>query len=166
MKNFNHKDEEIINYEVMGGWPVCKMNLRDVLKGFGATYNEQTNNWEIPESEKLDVYPRRLTDDGMGYGVDMEYLVEVSLFDDKENNRTYCNIFTEKELNYLPVWKQANTFPGDCFVCDDIEYIVRDIDETDKGFVFICKPQLNIKSPNRVFSLEEIKDIMSREYTM
>ena len=59
------------------GWPVNAMNLREILKRLG--FKENKNSFSISKKNKLlDAYPCLLEDDGMGYGVNAEYITEVS----------------------------------------------------------------------------------------
>lgn len=145
MKSYN--DNNIINYEVMGGWPICKMNIRDILKGFGATFNKETKKWEIPESSKLDIFPKKLNDDGMGYGVNEEYIISVDLQDSN-----YCNIFTEKELNNIDIWKRNNVFPGMSITVNNIEYYIYSLEKINDEFIFICKDE---KNKNKMINISE-----------
>lgn len=105
----NRDKEEIINYDSQG-WPIYKMNLREIIQALGGVYNKHTCKWEIKESNNLDVYPTRLIDDGMGYGVDEQYIVEVSVFDGS-NNTPRCNIFTEPILENKDIWDEVGVFP-------------------------------------------------------
>jgi len=130
-------NQNVINFEVMGGWPIEKMNIREILQKFGAKFNKETNNWEIPESSTLDIFPRRLEDDGMGYGVNMQYIISVDIHE--EEKESYCNIFTEDELDYIDVWKRNNIFPGMPVYIDNKEYVATNVDETDNGFIFTFK---------------------------
>lgn len=83
---------DLISSEVMGGWPIFKMNLREILVKLGAINDGTYLKFHINDL-KLDLYPCRLTDDGMGYGIDPEWIHEVDTQSD------YINIWTEKELS-------------------------------------------------------------------
>lgn len=62
--------------------------------------------WCLSDTDKrLDNYPKRLTDDGMGYGVGEEYFVDVNSQDE------YCNLFTEKELDNIDLWNRGKFYP-------------------------------------------------------
>lgn len=90
------KQEDIVAYDFQG-WPVYKMTLREILLSLGCKLNDKTNTLEINNDSKvLDVYPIRLQDDGMGYGVGKEYIteVDVALWDKDEYT---VHIFTEQE---------------------------------------------------------------------
>lgn len=57
------------------GWPVDAMTLEEILKDLG--FKENKNSWSISKKAPiLKAYPRILEDDGMGYGVNAEYVVE------------------------------------------------------------------------------------------
>ena len=55
------------------GWPIYGLTLREVLKELG--FETKDGLFSISDdSEILDAYPRLLEDDGMGYGVDEQFL--------------------------------------------------------------------------------------------
>lgn len=62
------------------GWPVYALTLREILNRLG--FEEDTETITLIKSEEanrlLDSYPQLLEDDGMGYGVNAEYITEVS----------------------------------------------------------------------------------------
>lgn len=87
-------EKDIITTEVMGGWPVYKRNIREILTSLGAV--EENGRISIDSSNPiLDEYPRVLIDDGMGYGVDDSYVVEVDVLED--DGKTRVNIWRDKE---------------------------------------------------------------------
>ena len=66
------------------------MTLKEILLSLGAKFKD--NIIGFPENcEILNSYPVRVTDDGMGYGVNEEFFVEASVFEDSD-----IIIFTEK----------------------------------------------------------------------
>ena len=85
--------DKLINYEVIGEWPIYKKTLRELLKDLGAIECNNiigfNNNNPI-----LDICPMRFHADVMGYGVDEEWITEIST-----DNKTYINIFTDKQLS-------------------------------------------------------------------
>lgn len=85
-------DEDIISYDFQG-WPNYKMNLREILEELGATVENGVIGFKT-NNPVLDIYPRVLHDDGMGYGVDPRYITEA--FADMEDK--YINIFAEPEI--------------------------------------------------------------------
>ena len=66
------------------------MNLREILLALGG---QQDGNFiKFPSNTPLmDIYPRILVDDGMGYGVDENVIVSVDIDPQDE----YINIFRE-----------------------------------------------------------------------
>lgn len=56
------------------GWPVKRRTLREILESIGAKEIETKDGEKVlgfpVDSKTLDVFPRTLEDDGMGYGVD------------------------------------------------------------------------------------------------
>ena len=85
------KTEDIVCYDFQG-WPEYKMNLREILLALGG---QQAGNFiKFPSNTPLmDIYPRILVDDGMGYGVDENVIVSVDIDPQDE----YINIFRERK---------------------------------------------------------------------
>ena len=85
------KTEDIVCYDFQG-WPEYKMNLREILLALGG---QQDGNFiKFPSNTPLmDIYPRILVDDGMGYGVDENVIVSVDIDPQDE----YINIFRERK---------------------------------------------------------------------
>ena len=67
--------EDIVYYDFQG-WPEYKMNLREVLMALGGKVEGDTISFDLKDP-LMDVYPRILADDGMGYGVDENVIVSV-----------------------------------------------------------------------------------------
>ena len=85
------KTEDIVCYDFQG-WPEYKMNLREILLALGG---QQDGDFiKFPSGTPLmDIYPRILVDDGMGYGVDENVIVSIDI--DPQNE--YINIFRERK---------------------------------------------------------------------
>ena len=85
------KNEDIVCYDFQG-WPEYKMNLREILLALGG---QQDGNFIkfASDAPLMDIYPRILVDDGMGYGVDENVIVSVDI--DPQNE--YINIFRERK---------------------------------------------------------------------
>lgn len=83
--------EDIFYYDFQG-WPEYKMNLREVLMALGSKVEGDTISFDLKDP-LMDVYPRILVDDGMGYGVDENVIVSVSF----GMQHDYINIFREKK---------------------------------------------------------------------
>ena len=57
------------------GWPMEAKTLREVLTELG--FKDEDGKFCINSNDKiLDAYPRLLEDDGMGYGVNEEYITD------------------------------------------------------------------------------------------
>ena len=82
--------EDIVYYDFQG-WPEYKMNLREVLMALGGKVEGDTISFDLKDP-LMDVYPRILADDGMGYGVDENVIVSV----DPDRQEGVINIFREK----------------------------------------------------------------------
>ena len=85
------KTEDIVCYDFQG-WPEYKMNLREILLALGG---QQDGNFIkfASDAPLMDIYPRILVNDGMGYGVDENVIVSVDI--DPQNE--YINIFRERK---------------------------------------------------------------------
>lgn len=88
------------------GWPIYAMNLGEILKRLGFVENDKMISLEKNEkTEKLlESYPCLLTDDGMGYGVNPEYVTEV----DTETYDQKIKTIEEKVVS-LPPLPQVDT---------------------------------------------------------
>ena len=90
-----------ISEEVMGGWPLFTSTLRDILEELG--FKEEGGKLSIELTEKnnllLDSFVRLLTDDGMGYGVSPEYIVEV-------DNEPYETTIAGEKVNVINFFRE------------------------------------------------------------
>lgn len=86
--------EDIVYYDFQG-WPEYKMNLREILVALGGKVEENTISFDLNDP-LMDIYPRILMDDGMGYGVDKNVIVSISF----GQQRDYINIFRAKKPTY------------------------------------------------------------------
>lgn len=63
-----------IGYDFQG-WPVKMLTLREILEELGFT--EKDGRFGIDNNDELlDAYPVTVEDDGMGYGIEPQYIVE------------------------------------------------------------------------------------------
>jgi len=85
------KTEDIVCYDFQG-WPEYKMNLREILLALGGQQDDDFIKFSS-DAPLMDIYPRILLDDGMGYGVDENVIVSVDI--DPQNE--YINIFRERK---------------------------------------------------------------------
>ncbi|MBO7490782.1 MAG: hypothetical protein J6T88_10940 [Bacteroidales bacterium] len=83
------KTEDIVCYDYQG-WPEYKMNLREILLVLGGQQDGDFIKFPS-DAPQMDIYPRILIDDGMGYGVDENVIVSVDL------QNEYINIFRERK---------------------------------------------------------------------
>lgn len=83
------------------GWPVKAHTLREILLSLG--FEEDSETITLIKGEEnmklLDSYPRLLEDDGMGYGVNEEYITEV------DNNVYETDIVGEK-INVFNIFRE------------------------------------------------------------
>jgi hypothetical protein len=71
-----HYGKNVINLDSQG-WPVFKLSLRDILICLGL--REEKGKLCIDKNDPiLDQYPVVVVDDGMGYGIDENYIIEVN----------------------------------------------------------------------------------------
>ena len=84
--------ENLIGYDFQG-WPIYKKTLRQLLEELGAIEENNIIGFRI-DNPILDIYPIKLEDDGMGYGINEQYF---SCAD--TDNKKFINFFTEKPFN-------------------------------------------------------------------
>lgn len=87
------------------GWPVKAMCLEDILRQLG--FKETEEGFSIKKSNPLlSAYPRLLIDDGMGYGIDPQFITEVDTetYDDSVNAIDFVKN-DDSELGYDEVVK-------------------------------------------------------------
>lgn len=102
----HNNKEKLVGYDFQG-WPIFKMTLKEVLLGLGG--KEEDNKIIFDANDpSMKIFPSILEDDGMGYGVNKQCIVEAEVFKSNEENtdKIYVNIFradipTEKEQNRL-----------------------------------------------------------------
>lgn len=116
------KKENIVNFDFQG-YPEFKMSIKDIIEKLGAVYNKETNKWEIPNEEWLECFPMIVEDDGMGYGVNEQYIIDVDV--DKIGNT--CNIWADKKLDNVELYTETRFYPGSFFKINDKEYYVNEI---------------------------------------
>ena len=108
------------------GWPICAMNLGEILKRLGFVEDDKAISLQKNEkTEKLlKSYPRLLTDDGMGYGVNPEYVTEVDteIYDQKIKT-------IEEKVVSLPPFPQVDTIINEEEI--SVFNIFRDVPEND-----------------------------------
>ena len=80
------------------------MNLREVLMALGGKVEGDTISFDLKDP-LMDVYPRILADDGMGYGVDENVIVSV----DPDRQEGGINIFREKRPSSRQSWPVRRT---------------------------------------------------------
>lgn len=106
-------DKTIVNFDSQG-WPNRKMDLKSILEtiGFG-TY--EVNGEQIfgikADSKLLETYPSTLEDDGMGYGVNEQFVVDVTNSGENDDE-IYCHFFVEAEMENKDMWFDNHILPG------------------------------------------------------
>ena len=100
-------NEKIIAFDFQG-WPLEKMSFKDILLKLGAVYNLNTNKYEIEKTDKLDTYPVVLEDDGMGYGVNPQYIVEMEAPGEIFNSQ----IWLSHKDEYIDIYLEDEVQPG------------------------------------------------------
>lgn len=86
-----------IGEEIIGGWPIYAFTLREILVELGFKENEPGLFQWVDDPEILDAYPITLEDDGMGYGVNGQYITEVSseIYKDESLKESVFNLFRD-----------------------------------------------------------------------
>ena len=116
------KKENIINFDFQG-WPEFKMSIKDIIERIGGKLNEETNKWEIPNESWMVQCPTILHDDGMGYGVNAEYIVDI----DVDKIGQTCNIWADKKLDNVELYAATGFYPGAFFKIGEKEYCINEI---------------------------------------
>lgn len=71
------------------GWPICKLTFKELLDELGLV--DENGEVHIEANNPiLNIFPIRVCDDGMGYGIDDQYFISASYADEK------IIFFTEK----------------------------------------------------------------------
>lgn len=83
------------------GWPMKAHTLREILLSLG--FEEDSETITLIKGEEnmklLDSYPRLLEDDGMGYGVNEQYIVEV-------DNSVYDGTIADEKVNVFNIFRE------------------------------------------------------------
>lgn len=101
-----------INEEINGGWPIYALTLKEILTQLGFEINKTNDiiylNLNETNNKLLGSYPILLEDDGMGYGINPQFITLV----DKEIYEEEC---TNSKLNVFNLWKEkySNTNEND-----------------------------------------------------
>lgn len=101
-------NNKVINLD-FEGWPIEKMSIRDIIGHLGFIKDNKTNTWTIKDEKILDLYPVLLEPDGMGYGVNEQYITEVNVYHD---DKPSCIMFREKELPGCDLFLKLHVYPG------------------------------------------------------
>ena len=84
------------------GWPVSIYTLREILLSLG--FKENCKQIYLTKNKKnnmlLDAYPHLLEDDGMGYGINEEYVTEV-------NNDVYDTEIVGEKINVFNIFREC-----------------------------------------------------------
>ena len=70
------------------GWPIYALTWREILNKLPFVKNGVIDQ----NDPRLDIYPRTLEDDGMGYGVNEKFITSV------DRNEDNINFFIDKEI--------------------------------------------------------------------
>lgn len=120
--------ERIIGYDFQG-WPIEKMNLREILSNL-LEHDKENGVYTIRDDDpRLEVCPVVVEDDGMGYGVGGRYITSASF----ENNHSI--IFAEEELKNIKLWIESKFQHGSLVTHEGEEYILLDI-KNENGFMY------------------------------
>lgn len=94
--------EDLVGYDFQG-WPIFKMNLKEVLLELGGKEEDGKIVFDANDPS-MKIYPTLLEDDGMGYGVNEQCIVEAEVFksNEEDDDTIYVNIFREN----IPTEKQ------------------------------------------------------------
>ena len=106
-------DKTFVNVDSQG-WPERKIDVRTLLESLGfGTYEINGESYLAIKSDAkvLDAYPTILEDDGMGYGTNEQFVIDVTS-NHNEEAEAYCHFFVEKELENKDMWLDNHILPG------------------------------------------------------
>ena len=85
------------------GWPIYIYTLREILHELGFKEDTKTISLEKDKNTNklLDSYPLTLQDDGMAYGVNPQFIVEIDK-DVYKNEEFNLNVFNLFRYEYRP----------------------------------------------------------------
>jgi hypothetical protein len=85
-----------ISYDFQG-WPMNALTLWEILEKLGFKKEGNKVVGEVSE-DLLNAYPVLLEDDGMGYGVNQQYIIEVdnNIYNNSELHIPVFNIFRQE----------------------------------------------------------------------
>ena len=89
-----------ISYDFQG-WPMYAMTLWEILEKLGFKKEGNKVVGEISE-DLLNAYPVLLEDDGMGYGVNQQYIIEVDKNNTYNNSELHIPVFNMFRQEYRP----------------------------------------------------------------
>lgn len=86
-----------IGTEVMSDWPVNAYTLREILHDLGFKESREGEFVFTGNPELLDSYPITLEDDGMGYGIKEQFIVESDsfIYTDEKSGLNVFNLFRD-----------------------------------------------------------------------
>lgn len=99
------KLDKLINFEAICKWPIYKKTFRELLEDLGAVEGDNDFIGFDVKDPILDICPQKLSDDGMGYGINEEWFTEAST-----DGKSYINFFVEKELPSSELQEYTNTY--------------------------------------------------------
>lgn len=86
-------EDKLINYEIIGNWPIYKLTLREILIRLGAVDRNGFIGFNTND-KILNLYPQKFNADIMGYGINEEWFTDIS-----SDNETYISVFTDRQLS-------------------------------------------------------------------
>lgn len=151
---------KIINVDY-DGRPEYALSIKDIIESFGAVYNEQTDKWEIANSDKLDVCPS-VCKYNIAEPDEPQYLISGNF----ANEDSQFNFFRDKEIEHIDICESVGVYPGSIIKGDDdTEYVVFNVIKLNENYIFQCyefgfsnKKDLVVVE----FSIDEVKQMISK----
>jgi hypothetical protein len=143
--------EKIISYDFQG-WPIEKMTLREILDRLGV------HDYKIDDEKALDCCPIVLIDDGMGYGVNENYIVEASI----DNGEVI--FFREPELPGIDLFKELDVCPGQVIKLHGKEFEIYRVNEEGNFQLFEKDDDKLMNNEGETITLapEKLKELLNR----
>lgn len=118
--------DNIISFDFQG-WPIEKMNMRDIINSIFHPETIEVNGKKYiaiaEDDQALDKFPELLEDDGMGYGVNLQYITDANVSNDKSS----IIMFRESAIDHIDVYLKYKVQPLDTLTIDDKKWVLLNI---------------------------------------
>ena len=117
------------------GNPVYKKSIKDIIIAFGAKFNADTNQWEIPNDESLlSICPVLYEEDEYGLATNNEYISQIDI----DRIGQTCSMWRDKQLDNWELYAETGLMPNSKFEIQGKEYTLVEIklDKNNKPIAY------------------------------